>query len=445
MVSYFGRIGYNYKQRYLVEATFRRDGSSTFGEDNKWANFPSVAAGWAFSEERFMKWADWLDWGKVRASYGTSGQVFTDAYLAHGLMRVIAGPFMGASGATVNTAISPDLTWEKTEQYNIGLDLDMFDYRFKVKLDYYYKYTSSLIYNVPLPATILISSKRTENAMAISNEGIELEAELDIFRQSAVSWRMKLNASRNWNRFEKAYNGKDPEGLVIGRPVYGIYAYVSEGFYESDEEVPVYYDIFGNKKYFNNVAYESPTSGLVGQYKLKDLNGDNYLSDLDKYYVGTPQPIAYGGWINEVKWKWFDLNVLFNFALGRKMVNASKYSLYSGPKFADLRELDFWEKPGDHADLAKIGLKSEIMVDNHIEKVHSVSLKQLTIGGELPKGIAKKVGLKGARLFLTGENLFFLSNYSGDNPEVIDVYQGVDYGNSYPLPRKWTVGLTLSF
>ena len=445
MVSYFGRIGYNYKQRYLVEATFRRDGSSTFGEDNKWANFPSVAAGWAFSEERFMKWADWLDWGKVRASYGTSGQVFTDAYLAHGLMRVIAGPFMGASGATVNTAISPDLTWEKTEQYNIGLDLDMFDYRFKVKLDYYYKYTSSLIYNVPLPATILISSKRTENAMAISNEGIELEAELDIFRQSAVSWRMKLNASRNWNRFEKAYNGKDPEGLVIGRPVYGIYAYVSEGFYESDEEVPVYYDIFGNKKYFNNVAYESPTSGLVGQYKLKDLNGDNYLSDLDKYYVGTPQPIAYGGWINEVKWKWFDLNVLFNFALGRKMVNASKYSLYSGPKFADLRELDFWEKPGDHADLAKIGLKSEIMVDNHIEKVHSVSLKQLTIGGELPNGIAKKVGLKGARLFLTGENLFFLSNYSGDNPEVIDVYQGVDYGNSYPLPRKWTVGLTLSF
>lgn len=175
------------------------------------------------------------------------------------------------------------------------------------------------------------------------------------------------------------------------------------------------------------------------------MNGDNYLSDLDKYYVGTPQPIAYGGWINEVKWKWFDLNVLFNFALGRKMVNASKYSLYSGPKFADLRELDFWEKPGDHADLAKIGLKSEIMVDNHIEKVHSVSLKQLTIGGELPKGIAKKVGLKGARLFLTGENLFFLSNYSGDNPEVIDVYQGVDYGNSYPLPRKWTVGLTLSF
>lgn len=445
MVSYFGRLGYNYKQRYLIEATFRRDGSSTFGEANKWANFPSVAAGWAFSEEKFMKWADWLDWGKLRGSYGTSGQVFTDPYLAHGLMRIIKGPFMGESGATVSTAISPDLTWEKTEQYNIGLDLDMFDYRFKVKLDYYFKYTSSLIYSVPLAATILIADKRTENAMEISNEGIELEAEADILRESAVSWRMKLNISRNWNRFEKSYNGKDPEGLVIGRPIYGIYAYASDGFYESEDEVPVYYDIFGNKKYYGGIAIESPVSGWVGQYKLKDLNGDNRIGNEDKYYVGTPQPLAYGGWINELRWKWFDLNLLFNFALGRKMINATTYSLYSGPKFADLRKLDFWEKPGDDADLAKLGLKSEIMVDNHIENVSSVSLKQLTIGCDMPKTWAKKVGLKGARLFLTGENLFYISNYSGDNPEVIDVYKGVDFGGSYPLPRKWTIGLTLNF
>lgn len=445
MVSYFGRVGYNYKQRYLIEATFRRDGSSTFGEDNKWANFPSVAIGWAFSEERFMKWADWLDWGKLRGSYGTSGQVFTDAYLAHGLMRAIKGPFIGESGVTVSSAISPDLTWEKTEQYNIGLDLDMFNYRVKMKLDYYYKYTSSLIYSVPLPATILIADRRTENAMAISNEGIELEAEFDILRESAVSWRMKLNVSRNWNRFEESYNERDPEGLVTGRPIYGIYVYDFEGFYESEDEVPVFYDIMGNKKYFGSIAYESPLSGWVGQYKLKDLNGDNRIAREDLYYAGTPQPLAYGGWIHELKWKWFDVNLLFNFALGRKMINGSKYSLYTGPKFADLRALDFWEKPGDNADLAKLGYKSEVMVNTHVEKVSSISLKQLTIGCDMPKTWAKKIGLKGARLFLTGENLFYLSNYSGGNPEVIDVYKGVDYGDAYPLPRKWTAGLTLNF
>lgn len=145
MLSYFTRVGYNYKQRYLVEGTLRRDGSSTFGEDHRWATFPSVAVGWAFSEEPFMRWASWLDWGKLRASYGTSGQIFTDEYLAHGLMSVDSDAFMENNGMIPNTMISPDLTWEKSEQYDIGLDLDMFDYRLKMKLDYYYKLTSSLI------------------------------------------------------------------------------------------------------------------------------------------------------------------------------------------------------------------------------------------------------------------------------------------------------------
>lgn len=446
MVSYFGRLSYNYKQRYLVEATFRRDGSSTFGEDNKWANFPSVAAGWAFSEERFLKNVTWLDWGKVRASYGTSGQVFSDPYLAHGLMRVEKGPFMGMGGVAAGAAISPDLTWEKSEQYNLGLDLDMFDYRLKVKFDYYYKLTSSLIYAVQLPATVLIADSRIENAMDVSNEGIELELEGDILRSGPISWRMKLNVSRNWNRFEKSYNDKDAKNLVIGRSLYGMYCYASEGFYNSDDEVPVYYDYSGNKKYFGNIAYKSPMSGLVGAYKFKDLNGDNMITTADKYYVGSPLPKAYGGWVNEVKWKCFDLNVLFNFTLGRKMINQKEYLVKSGPKFVDVESLHFWGYPGDDdADLAKIGLVQEAMVDTHVERVHSISLKQLTLGCDLPKNWAKKIALNGARLFLTAENLFYLSNYSGDNPEIVDVYTGVDHGRFYPLPRKYSVGLTLNF
>lgn len=445
MVSYFGRFSYNWKQRYLMEFTFRRDGSSTFGEDNKWANFPSIAVGWAFSQERFMRWAHFLDWGKVRASYGTSGQVFNDAYLAHGLMRVVRGPFDGKSGVTSGSAISPDLTWEKSEQYNIGLDMDMFDYRLKMKLDYYYKLTSSLIYSVPLPQTILLVNKRTENAMELSNEGIELELEGDIFRNSVVSWRMKLNISRNWNRFEKSYNKKDPEGMVIGRPIYGMYVYAFDGFYHSEDEVPVYYDIFGNKKYFGGIASVSPMSGLVGTYKLKDLNGDNFIGDGDMYYAGSPQPKAHGGWVNEIRWKCFDLNLLFNFELGRKMINAREYSLGTGPKFADIRNLSYWKNPGDNATLPRIGTKAQVMLDANIEKVHSISLKQITLGCDLPKPWAKKIGLNGARVFMTAENLFYLSNYSGGNPEVIDVYQGVDYGSDYPLPRKLTVGLTLNF
>ena len=315
MLSYFTRVGYNYKQRYLVEGTLRRDGSSTFGEDHRWATFPSVAVGWAFSEEPFMRWASWLDWGKLRASYGTSGQIFTDEYLAHGLMSVDSDAFMENNGMIPNTMISPDLTWEKSEQYDIGLDLDMFDYRLKMKLDYYYKLTSSLIYNVELPGTILLAGARTENAMELSNEGIELELEADILRNHAVLWRTKFNISRNWNRFEKSYDGKDKDGLIIGRPTSGLMVYAEDGFYDSDDEVPINWKIDGSQEYLGtSVDPMTGTSGMVGRQKLLDLNGDGRIGTDDMYYVGTAQPLAYGGWVNELTWKNFSLNMLFNYA-----------------------------------------------------------------------------------------------------------------------------------
>lgn len=446
MVSYFARFGYNYKQRYLVEATWRRDGSSTFGEGNQWADFPSVAVGWAFSQENFMKWAYWLDWGKLRASYGTSGQIFTDEYLAHGLMQITSDFFLGEGGVMAGTAISPDLTWEKTEQYNVGLDLDMFNYRLKMKLDYYYKYTSALIYAVPLANDILITNKRTENAMALSNEGIELELEADIIRKDNISWRMKFNAARNWNRFEESYNGKDvSEAMVIGRPTSGIYLYKDEGYYDTEDEVLRYYDVFGKPIYLGGVPVYQGGSGKVGTQKVADLDGDNLITNKDMYYVGIAQPLAHGGWINEVLWKNFSVNILFNYCLGRSMLNLLPSTILSSVKRIDVGKYTFWEKPGDETDFPRLGSRIEMKLDSNLEKVHSVSLKQITLGYDLPKKIAKKAGLEGIRFFLTGENLFYLSNYSGLNPEVVDVYSGLDAGTAYPLPRKWTVGLTLNF
>lgn len=446
MLSYFTRVGYNYKQRYLVEGTLRRDGSSTFGEDHRWATFPSVAVGWAFSEEPFMRWASWLDWGKLRASYGTSGQIFTDEYLAHGLMSVDSDAFMENNGMIPNTMISPDLTWEKSEQYDIGLDLDMFDYRLKMKLDYYYKLTSSLIYNVELPGTILLAGARTENAMELSNEGIELELEADILRNHAVLWRTKLNISRNWNRFEKSYDGKDKDGLIIGRPTSGLMVYAEDGFYDSDDEVPINWKIDGSQEYLGtSVDPMTGTSGMVGRQKLLDLNGDGRIGTDDMYYVGTAQPLAYGGWVNELTWKNFSLNMLFNYALGRSMINMRPKSIYQTVINVNPTDMDFWEKPGDDADYPFFGYDFEMQTDKRVEKVHSVSLKQLTVGYDVAKKVSKKIGFSGIRFFVTMENLFYLSNYSGENPEVVDVYKGIDSGSAYPLPRKYSIGLTLNF
>lgn len=446
MLSYFTRVGYNYKQRYLVEGTLRRDGSSTFGEDHRWATFPSVAVGWAFSEEPFMRWASWLDWGKLRASYGTSGQIFTDEYLAHGLMSVDSDAFMENNGMIPNTMISPDLTWEKSEQYDIGLDLDMFDYRLKMKLDYYYKLTSSLIYNVELPGTILLAGARTENAMELSNEGIELELEADILRNHAVLWRTKFNISRNWNRFEKSYDGKDKDGLIIGRPTSGLMVYAEDGFYDSDDEVPINWKIDGSQEYLGtSVDPMTGTSGMVGRQKLLDLNGDGRIGTDDMYYVGTAQPLAYGGWVNELTWKNFSLNMLFNYALGRSMINMRPKSIYQTVINVNPTDMDFWEKPGDDADYPFFGYDFEMQTDKRVEKVHSVSLKQLTVGYDVAKKVSKKIGFSGIRFSVTMENLFYLSNYSGENPEVVDVYKGIDSGSAYPLPRKYSIGLTLNF
>ncbi|WP_026207753.1 SusC/RagA family TonB-linked outer membrane protein [Butyricimonas synergistica] len=448
MVSYFGRIGYNYKQRYLAEFTFRRDGSSTFGEGNRWANFPSVAVGWAFSEEPFIKrfTEGWLNWGKIRGSYGTSGQTFTKAYLAYGLIGVDSyNSFMGNFGTTPSSPIARDLTWEKTEQYDLGLDLDMFDYRLNVKLDYYYKYTSSLIYQVPLPAALYLHSSRTENAMEVSNEGIELELTADILREGPVSWRSKLNLSRNWNRLEKSYSGKDLGGLVIGRPLSMMLVTKNEGFYEKEEDFDIYYKENGQRTYILGTLVSDgyQNSGLMGFYKFADFDHDGRV---DQYYAGSPLPVAYGGWVNEVIWKNFDLNVLFNFSFGRKMINGRNTSLSKkGPKFADYKDLHYWTEPGCKANLPRLGESVAVFFDTNIETVHSMSLKQITLGYNMPNELIKKVGFSGARVFVTAENLFYLSNYSGDNPEVVDLYSGHDSGTSYPLPRKWTFGLTLNF
>ncbi len=452
MLSYLGRVAYNYKQRYLMEFTFRRDGSSVFGEDVRWANFPAIAVGWAFSDESFMDRVSWLNLGKIRASWGRSGQIFDDAYLAHGLMcetSTFLGN-MGMSGGIINR----DLTWERSDQYDVGLDLSLFNYRLKLKMDYYYKYTKSLLYEVEIPGDFHGSGKQVQNAMEVSNQGIEVEALMDIFRESAVSWRMKVTFSRNWNRFEKSYTGMDIDRLVIGKPLNGVYVLDDRGFFQKDNEVPVYYDSQG----VENVLFNYPDQPYgAGMRRILDIDGNGRIDSDDEYYAGATFPKASGGIVNEISWKNFDLNILCVYSLGRRMVN--NYALPSlnagtgaGPIFYDFRNKKFWEKEGDQADLPRMNqyLGSRDgqftgLIRSNLEKVNYLKVKQLTIGYTLPHSWAKKVCLSGVRVFVTGENLLTWTNYSGLDPEVVNLETGTDSFDNYPLARKWSVGLTVNF
>ena len=406
-VSGFGRIAYNFKQKYLTEFTLRRDGSSVFGEDVRWATFPSVAVGWAFSEEQFMDKLWWLSYGKIRASWGTSGQEFNQPYLAHGTY-VLGDLFLGGVGMDPATIFNKSLTWEESDQYDLGLDVDLFDYRLKFKLDYYYKYSKSLLFNISLPGNYYYHKTAWQNAMEISNEGIELELNYDILRDTEVKWRGKFNISRNWNRFEKSYTDMDMVNgngqLVLGRPIYGLYIYKDLGIIESEKDIPAYYDQQGNKNTLHSMYKSYPYS--VGTRMIQDMNQDGKINDEDRYYAGSTLPVAYGGWANEIMWNGFDLNVLFTYSLGRKIINLYKISSLQNNSrtstiFVDYANTTFWEKPGDKADYPIITSSDRSYigqfggdVSSNIEKVHYLRLKQLSLGYNFPKEWMKKINLE---------------------------------------------------
>lgn len=455
--SYFGRLTYNFQEKYMFEATIRRDGSTVFGENVRWATFPSLAVGWAFSQENFMKPLYWLSFAKVRVSWGKSGQKFGQSYLAHGLLQS-GGTFLGNSSIIPNMdggMINRGLTWQETNQYDIGLDMSFLDYRLKFTFDYYYRYTKGQLQQIPLPGNIYYYSFQWQNALAVSNEGMELELTADIFRETAVKWRMKVNASRNWNRFEKSSDGFDLGNAVIGKPLNQIKVYKTDGFYESLDKVPVVFQANG----LPYPLYAANRYGIFsgGMRKVIDIDGDGYISpNADTYYAASPLPQAYGGIINEISWKQFDLNVVLNYSIGRHILKVyDDLSLNPTPTgsrmMVDMKDVHSYTGPGSYANYPRHqmydrnSIQYEGYFDTDVEKVHFLRLKQLTLGYNLHEQIAKRIGVQGIRFFLTGENLFMLTNYSGLDPEIVDITSGLDRLSSYPLPRKFTIGLTLNF
>lgn len=460
MCSYFARLTYNYKEKYMLEGTIRRDGSSVFGEDVRWATFPSVSAGWAFSQESFMKRFYWLSFGKIRASWGTSGLKFSQPYLAQGLFSPGTGTFLGQYGMRQRTdggLINPKLSWEKTDQYDIGLDLDLMDYRFRVVLDYYYRYTKDQLNQIELPGDAYLFSMQWQNAMETSNEGIELELAADILRETAVKWKMKLTASRNWSRFEKSHTGMDYQEQVIGKPLYQMRVFKTEGFYNTMDEVPYMYLPTGQKQ---PLYAEANNAGIFfpGTRRIVDLNGDGKIDDDDRYFAASPLPKVHGGIFFDLHWKDFDLNVAFNYSLGRHILRVyDDYSLTpstdsNNPLMVDVSKIHAWENAqSENPSYPRLQsyqnnrLQFDGYFDSDIESVHLLRLKQLTLGYNLNKRVAEKAGLTSARIYVTAENLFLLTNYKGLDPEIVSIYDGIDNLGSYPLPRKFTVGLSINF
>ena len=454
MLSFLGRAAYGYKKKYLGEFSVRRDGSSVFGSNVRWGTFPSVGLGWAFSEERFMKKLWWLSFAKLRASWGRSGQKFQEPYLALGVLSE-TNVFNGTAGLVPAALANKYLTWENSDQYDVGLDLQVLDYRLKFKLDYYYKYSSNLLMQKYLPGNFFYTGKVWDNISAISNEGIEFDVQADLIRSKDLNLSVGLNVSHNRNLFRKTDNGEDLNDKVLGRPVYGIYTYQDEGIVKDESQIPYHYSQTGVRMplYFVNPNYPL----RVGGRKIKDQNMDGRIDNSDLYYAGSTLPTAYGGVNAHLDWKGFNVDLLFSYVLGRKVMNMVQNSAFTfnksvNPLMAYFKASDYWSKDNPNAtkpalEFADPGYLGHFdgNVDSNIENISFLRLKQLVLGYTLPAAWFKSKFVKSVNVYLSGENLFMLSNYTGLDPEVIDPYTGKDDGSQYPLNRKLTLGINVKF
>ena len=473
MVGLFGRLNYNYRERYYAGFTLRRDASSTFGEDVRWGWFPSYFVGWTFTEEPFMQaLKPWLNYGKLRFSQGRTGRIFEYPYLAQGELDQGA-PYLGHPTVVPEWwagVSNSGLTWEKTTEYDAGLDLGLLDNRIGLTFDYYLKRTRGLLYNPPTPGTHTGFLAPWRNMYGIDNEGVELEVKGELVRGRTWQWNLSFNVSRNRNRLARSLNGRDFQNTaarfannisVIGLPLYGIYAFDDRGIYDSQSDVPSYYED-GVKKYLRG---EGSAYYRAGDRIITDVDGNGQIYNYgtlaeDRIYIGSPLPQFQGGISTDLMWKGLDVTVLFNFVCRKWVLDAARgasLGTYLALNPADMarpylvESLDglFWEHPGDGAPYPANRMENGLYnfatnLASNAQRISYLKLQAVTVGYTLPEAVRKATGF-GARIFISGENLFTLTDYRGGDPETVDPYTGVDNYNAYPLSRRFTIGLTLNF
>lgn len=470
LIGMFGRFNYALKSRYLASVTFRRDGSSTFGEDNRWGFFPSGSLGWIVSEESFMKNINAIDFFKIRGSYGKTGLHFYQPYLALGVFAPSSYTFLGQSAIEPNWEnglYNPTLGWEETGQLDLGFDLHFLKRKFEVTFDYYNRQTDNLLAEVVLPSggSYTGYENQWQNAYAIENEGVELMIKANLVNRKDFFWDLSVNIARNWNRFGGGVDGRDFQSgstniSIKGQPLNQFYVYKQDGFYETDGEVPIY-DYLRSRYYYSQHGSSTYYRYSAGDPKYLDLNGDGEISADDKVAAGSPMPLAQGGIVSTVRWKDFDFNCLFNFSLRKRILNAAAgegldvdvnpvdgSAHTSHPILGDLSDYTFWTSAGDDADFARIqadpGKKVySLYTDDLIEDVNYIRLKSLVVGYTF-KDLFNRKDFN-ARVYASGENLLTLTNYTGRDPEAVDPVYGVDRAQTYPLIRKFTLGLSVNF
>ena len=449
--SVFAKANYTYDNRYLAEVSLRRDGASNFGDDKKYGNFFSISGGWNINREKWFK-ADWVDVLKLRASYGSVGNIPYSKYPQYGLYSVSSN-YNGIPAILISQVGNKDLTWEQTYTAGVGIDANFFNNRLRFVFDYYNKYTSNILYQVPVSGLTGITS-RWQNVGEMRNSGIEITIGGDIIRTKDWLWSLDLNMGYNKNKLEKLY-GDDPNMMIIGgggndTTIAGAAEKVLKVGYSTD------------RYYLREWAGVDPKNGAPLWYK-NDGSGEttsNY-SEAKQVMTEATSPKLFGGFNPSLTWKNIDLNASFGFSLGGKIYNYSRQEYDSDGAYTDRNQMKLidgwsrWEKEGDIAThpAASYGNKSNSnkASTRYLEDGDYLKLRSLSIGYNLN---LSKYYIQNMRIYFTAENVFTLTGFSGIDPEVPAYYDettgtyksiGTAGANLYPSTRKFMFGINLTF
>jgi len=447
--SYFTRLNYAYKSKYLLTATARMDGSSKFGSSNRFAFFPSVGGAWRISEEDFIQSVDAVSNIKLRASHGLTGSSETGAYAWQGNLSnytVVFGT-TAANAIGVSNLPNPDLKWETTAQTNFGLDLGFFS-RVNLELDVYYKKTTDMLLNAPLPRSSGYTTI-TKNIGSQRNKGLEITLNTININSRDFQWETTFNISFNKNKVLSLNEGGDdifpgPDILTntnnvirVGEPVGSFYGYVRLGTWGTAEEAEA--ARYGKKP---------------GDLKLWDKNNDGEINDNDKVIIGKGIPDGYGSFYNSFKYKNFDLIVDLQYMFGNDIMNISKHSAEDRTGAANSYKtvLNAWTPTNQNTMIAEIrpmGAGYTTNIDSHfIEDGSFLRGRNLVLGYTFSPELTRRLSLKYLRIYGSVQNFFLATNYSGYDPEVSDATQNFGQGITvfgYPRQRTFSIGLNVSF
>lgn len=465
--SQFGRLNYNFDNRYLASFTVRRDGSSRFGTENKWGVFPSASLAWRISEEKFFPETEFLNDVKFRMSYGVLGNQEIGNYAFSSSINSSQHYVFGASqdlffGASQLAFATPEIKWETNISKNIGFDFVMANNQLIVNVDYFMNDSKDILVRVPIPGSNGSNVNPYQNIGRINNRGIELSTNL---RKEYGDLKIDLGFTIASIKNEVKKLGKDDQVIWAGKPYHladnttltkvgeeiaSFYLIKTDGIFKSQQEVDNYVSTNSETGEISSIQ----PNAVPGDIRFKDANGDGVINGDDRVYSGSAMPDFTYGLHLGMQFKSFDFSCFFQGVHGNKIFNGVAYSLEGLPNFTnmDSKLLNAWTLENSTSNIPRVTFSDangngRTQSDRFLQDGSYLRLKSIQLGYSLPKSLFNDLKLSQGRVYISGQNIFTLTNYGGFDPDVARdglLQRGVDNG-VYPPSKTFLIGLQLTF